>query len=150
MEKKKWFPERRAAKPPDTVRTKAARTFADRWGSMIVFEGGYTVVPTSFLEHYTKLGVSTSEAMFFLQLMSFKWTTASPFPSYKKLSERMGIKVEAARRLAQRLEAKGLLARVPRKGTSNEFDVTLLTSALQAKVLQERKKKPAKTGAKVA
>ena len=107
------------------------RTLGGRWGSHQLFEEGFVGVPTAFLRCYTKLNVSNGEAMFVLQLMSFKWTDKAPFPSYKTLAQRMGITTEMARRHAKSLEEKRLLVRVKRTGQSNAFDLGPLATALE-------------------
>ena len=54
------------------------RKLASRWGDHAsLIEGGWVGVPVAFLANYGKLvqygGLTTSEAMFVLQLMVFKW-----------------------------------------------------------------------------
>lgn len=112
------------------------RSLAARWGSDQLFEEGFLGVPAAFLKSYTRLGITSSQAMFILQLMSFKWTESAPFPSYKTLSERMGITTEMARKHAKGLEEKGLLARVRRHGQSNAFDLKPLALALEQATLK--------------
>lgn len=112
------------------------RELAVRWGQhRCFFRDGWVGVPVSFLRHYGNpsmpaSGLTASEAMFVLQLMSFKWTADAPFPSYHTLAERMGITDKQARRYAQSLEKKGLLTRSERVGTSNTFDLESLFQAL--------------------
>lgn len=99
-------------------------------------------MPAAFLRYYIRLGLSSQEAMFILQLMSFKWTEKAPFPSYKTLAERMNVSVEMARRYAKQLEEKKLLQRVKRTGQSNAFDLRPLTQALEG-MLQSQAAKAA-------
>jgi DNA replication protein len=108
-----------------------SRSLAVRWGSQLLFEEGFVGVPAAFLRFYTQLGLSNSEVMFVLQLMSFKWNESAPFPSYKTVAQRMGITTEMARRHAKSLEGKGLLIRVKRTGQSNAFDLRPLSNALE-------------------
>lgn len=112
------------------------RSLAARWGSENLFDEGFLGVPAAFLKSYTVLGISASQAMFVLQLMSFKWTESAPFPSYKTLSQRMGITTEMARKHAKSLEEKGLLKRVKRHGQSNAFDLKPLALALEQVALK--------------
>ena len=120
------------------------RSFAARWGSSRLFEEGFVGVPAAFLRYYSHLQLSHSEAMFVLQLMSFKWNENAPFPSYKTLAQRMDITPEMARRHAKSLEDKKLLTRLKRNGQSNAFDLRPLTEAMEL-VLQhvQETKKPA-------
>jgi DNA-binding MarR family transcriptional regulator len=98
-----------------------------------------------FLRHYATLkpyGLTAGEALFVLQLMSFKWTSEAPFPSYKTLAKRMGITDKMARRYAAALEGKGYLKRTARIGNSNSFDLQALFDALSS-ALNDQKLKPA-------
>jgi len=109
------------------------RSFAKRWKHSILFENGYVPVPTLFLELYGRLrptGLTSGEALFVLQLMSFKWDDHAPFPGYKRIALRMGITDKMVRRYAQNLELKGYLIREKRIGQSNRFDLTPLFDAL--------------------
>jgi DNA-binding MarR family transcriptional regulator len=121
---------------PTADNNNPSRSFAARWGSNNLFDEGFVGVPAAFLRYYTYLGLSHSEAMFVLQLMSFKWNEKAPFPSYKTLAQRMGITPEMARRHAKSLEDKNLLTRIKRTGQSNAFDLRLLTEALEAALQQ--------------
>lgn len=116
------------------------RSLAARWGSQQLFEEGFVGVPAGFLRCYTLLNLSNSEAMFVLQLMSFKWNENAPFPSYKTLAQRMGITTEMARRHAKSLEDKHLLVRVKRTGQSNAFDLRPLSSALEQLLMTTARK----------
>jgi hypothetical protein len=116
-----------------------ATNLAVRWGSPRLFDEGFVGVPVTFLKRYARLGLSPGEAIFVLQLMSFKWTAQAPFPSYKKLATCMDITVEMARRHAKSLETKGLLRRIRRTGQTNVFDIAPLTTALETLLGDERR-----------
>ena len=81
-------------------------------------------VPNKFLRCYTALNppLSSGEALFVLQLMTFKWDDAAPFPSYGRIAKTMGVTDKMARRYAQSLQKKGYLVR--------QFDLTRLFDAL--------------------
>ena len=106
-------------------------SLAARWGSSQLFNEGFVGVPATLVTRYARLGLSTSEFVFVLQLMLFKWSDESPFPSYKVVAKRMGVTTEMARRHARSLESKGLLQRRQRIGQSNLFDLLPLTHHLQ-------------------
>ena len=74
-----------------------------------------------FLTRYSELGITTSEAMLIIQLMSFKWTDQNPYPSFTELAKRMGMTPTAVRNHARALQQRGLIRRVPRRGATNEF-----------------------------
>jgi len=117
---------------------------AARWGgqqSLFARPEGWLGVPDAFLRHYANLkpyGLTAGEALFVLQLMTFKWTAEAPFPSYKTLAKRMGITDKMARRYAAALEGKGYLKRTPRIGNTNTFDLGPLFQAL-SNALSEQK-----------
>lgn len=125
---------------------KIDRSFVARWKHHDIFDNGYVSIPERFLQLYSKLkpnALTTSEALFVLQVMSFKWSAKAPFPSYARIAERMGVTDKAVRRIAQSLEHKGYLKRISRTGTTNKFDLNPLFDALlqaQRKQLAKEKK----------
>jgi len=110
-----------------------AHPFSSRWDYPEVFDNGYVPVPNLFLQAYASLKpypLTPGEAMFVLELMTFKWTKDPPFPGYKRIAERMNVTDKMVRRYAQSLEAKGYLRRGLRKNQTNEFDLAGLFRAL--------------------
>src|SRR6202167_2852084 len=81
------------------------RSATARWGrqNSRLFSEGWLSVPTKFLRCYTALNppLSSGEALFVLQLMTFKWDDAAPFPSYGRIAKTMGVTDKMARRYAQ-------------------------------------------------
>ena len=114
---------------------------AARWKHEKLFRHGYLAVPIAFLKYYANLkkfgGLTQSEAMFVLQVMSFKWDDRSPFPSYATLAKRLGTGPKTVQRHAQSLEAKGYLKREARQGRSNAFEFTPLFDSLLEAVQEE-------------
>ena len=111
----------------------ARRSFAERWGHRKLFDRGFVVTPTFFLQYYARLKphhLSAGEALFVIHMMEFKWDASEPFPGYKTLAERMGVSDKMVRRHAQSLEAKGYLRRHMRIGQTNRFDLMPLFDAL--------------------
>jgi hypothetical protein len=103
----------------------------ERWGGREgTFALGFLLVPIKFLAHYSSLNLTTSEAMFVLQLMTFKWDAADPYPSYAAIARRMGISEKMARRYARALEQKGLLRRKFKRRDTNRFDLSALLDAI--------------------
>ena len=103
----------------------------------LLAENGFTAVPALFLSYYHELKVSSSEAMLVIHLLSFKWDEKNPFPRVALIAERMGMTETAVRQHARSLEKKGLIQRIPRIGTSNEFDLTPLFAKLES-ILAEK------------
>jgi hypothetical protein len=103
----------------------------ERWGSREgTFTLGFLLVPIKFLAHYRSLNLTTNEAVFVLQLMTFKWDAADPYPSYAAIARRMGVSEKMARRYARALEQKGLLRRKFKRRDTNRFDLSSLLDAI--------------------
>ena len=119
------------------------RKLAIRWGgqeSLFARPEGWVGVPDSFLRLYARLrpyALTVGEAMFVLELMSYKWSGNAPFPSYKALAARMGVTDKMVRRYAANLEGKGYLRRQARIGSTNTFDLNPLFEALAAALEKE-------------
>lgn len=123
---------------------------AARWTQKLLRDG-FTPVANFFLDHYSEIGVTSTEAMFLIHLVRFKRDEGHPWPSYRVLSQKMGIHDRRARQIAKSLEDKKLLVRIGRrdqetlKWHSNEFNLTLLFEALErlADALDAKKKQEA-------
>ena len=104
----------------------------ERW-SPTVAARGFSAVPTVFLNSYADLGITPTEAMLIIHLMSYKWDARRPFPSVAKLCAKLGLSDGQVRALLRRLERKKkFVIRIRRTGRSNEFDFTPLIRALEA------------------
>lgn len=112
----------------------ARRSATGRWGTQSewLFKDGWLSVPTKFLRSYAEMNppLSPGEALFVLQLMTFKWDAAAPFPSYGRIAKTMGVTDKMARRYAQGLQKKGYLFRQYQSHAPNKFDLTRLFDAL--------------------
>lgn len=123
------------------------RKLAVRWGgqeALFARPEGWVGVPDSFLRLYAHLkpyALTVGEAMFVLELMSYKWSDSAPFPSYKSLAARMGVTDKMVRRYAANLEGKGYLRRQARIGSTNTFDLSPLFGAIVAALDTEKKVK---------
>jgi Helix-turn-helix domain len=110
-----------------------SRSATGRWGEKDTwfFSEGWLSVPTKFLRYYAALNppLSAGEALFVLQLMTFKWDGAAPFPSYGRIAKTMGVTDKMVRRYAQSLQKKGYLTRQYQKHAPNKFDLTQLFDA---------------------
>lgn len=126
-----------ASSPSDTDRSHQAR-----WGGYDqIFEDGYVPVPVTFLTYMAQMApyiLTPAEALFVIQLMAFKWDKSAPYPSYSTLADRMGVTKGYARKIARRLERKGFLERVSRKGRTNAFDLTGLFEELANHIREQR------------
>jgi DNA-binding MarR family transcriptional regulator len=120
---------------PAQAKSGVDRSLVARWKHEEVFDQGFVAVPTRFLQLYAHLKphpLSAGEALFALELMSFKWTADAPFPGYKRIAKRMGLTDKMVRKYAQSLEAKGYVKREKRVSLTNRFDLTGLFDALRA------------------
>jgi DNA-binding MarR family transcriptional regulator len=126
---------------PVDLTTRSSSPIAERWGSDEVLHDGFAPVPIFFLKSYSLLKpypLTTGEAMFALQIMSFRRTNyGRPFPSYKTLANRMGVSEKMARRYAKQLDDKGYISRIPRTSKTNEFDVSGLLRVLARAAKQQ-------------
>jgi len=110
-----------------------------RWGGdEELFAEGFLCVPHRFLQQYASLQppLTPSEALFVLQLMTFKWEEAAPFPSYSRLAKAMGVTHKMTRRYAQQLQRKGYLRREYQNQDTNKFDLTGLFQALSKRAAE--------------
>jgi DNA-binding MarR family transcriptional regulator len=126
---------------PTQAKSGVDRSFVARWNYEELFDQGFVAVPTRFLQLYANLKpypLTAGEAIFVLQLMSFKWTADAPFPGYKRIAKRMGLTDKMVRKYAQSLEAKGYVKREKRVSSTNRFDLTGLFYALRAAVEQNK------------
>jgi hypothetical protein len=105
----------------------------------------FTPVSDFFLENYTELGITTTQAMLIIHLMTHKWTEKNPFPGYKLLGKKMGMTDKQVRTHAAKLQADGFLIRIFREGFTNEFDLTPLFAALEELMSEQAKSEKANT-----
>lgn len=130
--------------PPSADSSNINRKLAARWGNqelLFTKPEGWVGVPDAFFRLYSKLqpyALTVGEAMFVLQLMTYKWSNDSPFPSYKSLAVRMGVTDKMVRRYAANLEGKGYLKREARIGSTNTFNLNPLFIALAAKLKADK------------
>jgi hypothetical protein len=109
------------------------RSARARWGNYAgLFSDGFLVVPYKFLRSYAALQppLSNGEVLFILQLMTFKWEEAAPYPSYKTLARLMGVDEKTVQRHAQSLCRKKYLYRIFQPKGTNRFDLTNLFAAI--------------------
>jgi DNA-binding MarR family transcriptional regulator len=103
---------------------------------------GFTAVPTTFLENYTSLEITSAEAMVIVHLLSYKWSEKHPFPRLGLLAKKMGLTETSVRTHTRKLEQKKLLRRVSRPGHSNAFDLTPLFKRLEEKLEEVQAAEP--------
>lgn len=116
-----------------------------RWTPELIRARGFTPISNYFLESYSALdpALSAREAMFIVHLLSFKWDEGSPFPSFGRLADLMGISVSAARAYARSIERKGYLKRQERRATTSLFLLDPLFKALELRLKTPKAADPA-------
>lgn len=93
-------PEEQKAAPPGEY------SFEVRFGSAAIAQG-VVPLPRIVMDHYALLGVKDREMMWVAHLLAYKWTTADPFPSRKRL--RCEASAKSQQRIAKHLRELGLL-----------------------------------------
>jgi hypothetical protein len=130
-----------ASEKNNTTESQASRSVAVRWGGdEELFAEGCLCIPYGFLRGYASLDppLTAAEALFVLQLMTFKWTEAAPFPSYSTLARAMGVTDKMTQRYAQQLQRKGYLRREFQNQKTNKFDLTGLFQALSKRAAEDQ------------
>lgn len=79
-------------------------------GMAAAMNGGSVAVPAGLLRAYRGIGMTDTEMMLVLQLMSYRQAEGVDFPTPEQLAERLGIAPKAAHGLLARLMKEGLLA----------------------------------------
>lgn len=113
------------------------RDVAARWTPTLAGQG-WTPVSDYFLTNYHRLGITHTEAMVIIHLLSFKWDVNAPFPALKTIATRMGIATPSVRTHLRNLEKKDLLFREMQVGTTNRFHLQKLFVKLEALLLADQ------------
>ena len=100
------------------------------WGEEVWSEG-YAAVPRRLLARGAELKLDATDQALLVHLLSFKMTEAAPWPSVRKLAERLGLSACAVRRRVRKLEGRGLIVRESRIGRTNEYNLQPLAAALR-------------------
>lgn len=108
---------------------------AERWTERLAATG-FTPIVSAFLQNYATLNppITVPEAMLIIHLVSYKWSAKAPHPAVKTIAALMGCSERYIRKLLQGLETAKYITRIERKGASNEFDLSGLFQALEAKI----------------
>lgn len=107
-----------------------------RW-SKEVLEPGFTFVPSVILRAQARLHIDATELAVLLHLIDHWWEDDTmPFPSKKRLAERLGVSDKTVQRAMKRLEDEGLIKRERRSHASggqasNRYDLSPLVEKLK-------------------
>jgi DNA-binding transcriptional ArsR family regulator len=117
-----------------------------KWGRKVM-QLGFSMIPSLLFRAQQRLGLNPTQLAIIVQLADYWWDPdRKPFPSKKKLSERLGLSPRQIQRQIAELEMAGLVERVqryaPHKGKiSNEYDLTGLVKRLKKLEPEFRKAK---------
>lgn len=92
------------------------------WGEIL--DEGFTSVPNILLRYRSRIGLKPKHIMLIIDIMSYKWDSEYPFPSYSTLALRSGIEERSVKRITQDLEELGLLIKTPRFDDDTGAQVT--------------------------
>ena len=92
------------------------------WGDIL--DEGFTTVPNILLRYRKNLKIKPKHLTLIIDIMSFKWDSENPFPSYSTLATRAGMDERSVKRTMQELEELGLLIRTPRFDEESGAQIT--------------------------
>jgi DNA-binding MarR family transcriptional regulator len=110
------------------------------WGEIL--DEGFTSVPNILLRYRSRIGLKPKHIMLIIDIMSYKWDSEYPFPSYSTLAHRSGIEERSVKRITQDLEELGLLIKTPRFDDNTGAQVTTVFDfrPLVQKLIEEMNK----------
>ncbi|MFC4103677.1 DnaD domain protein [Paenibacillus xanthanilyticus] len=79
-------------------------------GMASAMNGGSLVVPAGLLRAYHGIGLSDTEFLLLLQLMSFRQLEGIDFPTPEQLADRLGVTPKTAHQMLSRLMKEGFLS----------------------------------------
>lgn len=94
------------------------------WGNIL--DEGFTSVPNILLKYRYNIGIKAQHLTLVIDIMSFKWDTDNPFPSYSTLARRAGVAERTIKRATQDLEELNLLIRTPRFDNRTGAQITTI------------------------
>lgn len=125
-----------------------------KWGPEIMAMG-FTAVPDILLKRMGKLGLSSTEFVVMIQVVSFWWFADQlPFPSKKKIAVAIGCSEKTVQKTMARLEKLGFINRIERrkeadKNDSNLYDFSPLIEHLKPHAIEEAQIQKTEREAKV-
>ncbi|GEM_PF-977490 len=110
------------------------------WGEIL--DEGFTSVPNILLRYRSRIGLKPKHIMLIIDIMSYKWDSEYPFPSYSTLAARSGIEERSVKRITQDLEELKLLIKTPRFDDETGAQVTTVFDfrPLVQKLIEEMNK----------
>lgn len=116
--------------------TKPNREMERRWGKDVIAPG-FALIPSALLRGQARLRISAIELAVLVHLIDHWWHASEmPFPSKRRLAERLIVSERTVQRAMARLESEGLVKRVARHypsggQASNHYDLSPLVERLR-------------------
>lgn len=104
-------------------------SFEAIWG-LEVAATGYVMVPKCLVQCQKELGIKSCELNTLIHLLSYHYGHRNPYPSRDKVGKSAEKAPGTIQRHVRSLEAQGLIERVYRTGTSNEYSFDRLRDEL--------------------
>lgn len=124
-----------ALRPAAAPEAPEGKSFERRWTKRVLAPG-FTLIPSALLRALVRLQIGPIELSVLLQMIDHWWENNDmPFPSKRRLAERIGVSEKTIQRAVTRLESEGLIRRSARHShhggqTSNLYDLTPLVEKL--------------------
>lgn len=102
-----------------------------------MIEPGFTFVPSVLLRGQARLRIDAIDLIVLIHLIDHWWQSSEmPYPSKRRLAERLMVSEKTVQRSMARLEAEGLVRRIARHypgggQTSNFYDLSPLVERLR-------------------
>jgi len=122
---------------PNQTSTEDKSILNQKWGKGTM-EAKYTVIPSALIRGQARLGIDAMELAVLVHLLDHWWQADKmPWPSKKRIAERLKVSSKTVQRAMVRLEQGELIKRKPRFSkdtggrTSNEYDLSPLVERLK-------------------
>jgi len=128
--------------PPAAPDRRAQYRFRERFGALIAATG-VAGVPRALCHYLGELGLSYADLGFITHLLSYRWTTAYPYPKQRKLAAQAGLTRNGIQRRVYALQSLGYLNANERfdqqsgRRTTNSYDLTPLLDRLNDLILRD-------------
>lgn len=127
---------KKKSKNAEPMPKSSEQLLSQKWSSEVI-KAGYTVVPSVILRAQRRLHIDSTQLVVLLHLLDFWWQPSDmPWPSKRKIAERMGVHEKTIQRAMVELETEGLLKRKERYHahggrSSNRYDLAPLVARLK-------------------
>ena len=113
------YPEGKSAVNDSTRKT--ACTFSQKWDDDPFTALGHTQVPNALLDYGARIGLAPDECWLITCILSYKYTTADPYPGQDALAAKFGRSVDTVQRVTGSIRAKGLLKATRERNDRGHF-----------------------------